>query len=824
MPIALVPYIGSGTIADPFRPDMLDRGPAIDLRADPTQRTGWALVSTAVVPVSGLTLGVTLDTAMTAKTKNDAGAALGVAVSASTPRALLPELLITHATPTGPRWKPLAMHRRADGLLVRQIWLGELAWEQVIEGGPGAMLSESFNKVDATTLGPDLVWTEALGDWKVATNAAEAAAAGTNLAVASADLATGDQRAGVDLVTIVNKAGTAVRADSGGSNCYNGIMDSAGSWLLYKLVAGTWTHLGSVAGAVPALPVHLEVKVEGSSVSLLQGSTVKVGPITDTALGATLRKVGILADGVGDRVDNFVGQDIAAASQTVTRSPSTNAVITTGWTNPQNAYSDDNVYATASPGKSLNVITEYAGFDFGSVIPDGSTIESVMVRQRWFVSTTGSIATLGSQAYVGTTAQGTEFTNVVEPLTEALESYSVTGLTRANLLDLRVRIRANRGNTNTAFTASLDAVDVVVGYTAPAASPISVAIGSLPLALTSQAVAPTASPPSASATSLAVAMATQALVVTAPAAPTLSPLALALTPQGLDITVSSSGATLASLALVFAPEPLGASAGAAPIEAALASLSIALVGQVLASAPASAAPIVGSLPLVVAAHAVASAPAAASTGAPTLVVALALPSLVASAPAAVSVASLALALAPQSFGSAASSSSVAIKSLALAVVPSTLATAPMDAAVSLVPLAFLLGPQLLEGSAGAVAPVVALATLTLGLMGQSMAPAAAPAAVALPPLAFAMASSALVSSSAAPGVALASLALMMAAQLLVGANAVVLPAPAGATVLLAQPRASVDLVRSTASTDRPNDPNATTTVAAPSARVSGGGS
>lgn len=154
----------------------------------------------------------------------------------------------------------------------------------------------------------------------------------------------------------------------------------------------------------------------------------------------------------------------------VTRVPTTNAVITTGWTNPTNAYADDNVYATAAPAKSASITSEYAGFDFGSVIPDGSTINSVTVRQRWFVDTTASTATLGSQAYVGTTAQGTEFTNTAEPLTETLDTYTVASLTRADLLDLRLRLRAGRGTGNTGYTASLDAVDVVVDYTAPASA------------------------------------------------------------------------------------------------------------------------------------------------------------------------------------------------------------------------------------------------------------------------------------------------------------------------------------------------------------------
>ena len=91
---------------------------------------------------------------------------------------------------------------------------------------------------------------------------------------------------------------------------------------------------------------------------------------------------------------------------------------------------------------------------------------------EWKVSTKASIATLGAQAWVGGAAVGTELVNTAEPTSDTARpsrSLAVTGLSRDDLLNgvLEVRGRATRGNSNTAVTASLDAVSVKVDYTTP---------------------------------------------------------------------------------------------------------------------------------------------------------------------------------------------------------------------------------------------------------------------------------------------------------------------------------------------------------------------
>jgi len=57
--------------------------------------------------------------------------------------------------------------------------------------------------------------------------------------------------------------------------------------------------------------------------------------------------------------------------------------------------------------------------------------------------------------------------NTAELTTDTTQTFSVSGLTRAQLLNgvFGIRVRASRGNSNTGFTASLDAVSVAVTYT-----------------------------------------------------------------------------------------------------------------------------------------------------------------------------------------------------------------------------------------------------------------------------------------------------------------------------------------------------------------------
>jgi hypothetical protein len=146
--------------------------------------------------------------------------------------------------------------------------------------------------------------------------------------------------------------------------------------------------------------------------------------------------------------------------------------ITTGYTNPSNAYADDGVYATAAPAKNAEV-SAYFGFPAFTTdeIPDGATINSVTTEFEYRVSTTASIATQYWQTFKGTTGLGTEQSDASEPLTDVIKTHQVTtGITLTDLRtdnNVRMRLRSVRGNSNTAVTFYIDYVKITVDYTVP---------------------------------------------------------------------------------------------------------------------------------------------------------------------------------------------------------------------------------------------------------------------------------------------------------------------------------------------------------------------
>ena len=165
-----------------------------------------------------------------------------------------------------------------------------------------------------------------------------------------------------------------------------------------------------------------------------------------------------------DRITSITGPPIPGTS---TRPPSSNDA---GWgVSGANAYASDDTYATSAAAKNTTTAIKVGTFGFDATVPANATITSVTVTVEWKVSTTASIATLGAQAWVSGVAVGSEFVNSAEPTADLSQSFTVSGLTRAQLLDgvFQVRVRATRGNSNNVFTASLDAVSVRVNYTTP---------------------------------------------------------------------------------------------------------------------------------------------------------------------------------------------------------------------------------------------------------------------------------------------------------------------------------------------------------------------
>lgn len=158
---------------------------------------------------------------------------------------------------------------------------------------------------------------------------------------------------------------------------------------------------------------------------------------------------------------------------TVTKAASSNTLVSTGWTNPTNAYGTtaDGTFATAAPAKNGTVSSDYGFPAFTtSDIPDGSSISSVVVTVAWKLSAT-TLATLGVQGRNnGVTDSAAEVTDTTDT---AVTQKTFTFGTVPALTDLRnagqvvARVRDSRGNTNTAHTGSLDFVSLTVTYSTP---------------------------------------------------------------------------------------------------------------------------------------------------------------------------------------------------------------------------------------------------------------------------------------------------------------------------------------------------------------------
>lgn len=165
---------------------------------------------------------------------------------------------------------------------------------------------------------------------------------------------------------------------------------------------------------------------------------------------------------------------------TVTKAANSHTAVSTGFTNPSNAYATtgDNVYATATlPTTQSTTVSGDFGFpSFSADIPAYSTINSLTLNAEYAISATVTGLATGIQINrPAGTSFGTETTR--STLTEALatQSYTVPGANSDTwLADLRGttpttvgRVRISKGNTTNQSTLSLDYISLTVDYTAP---------------------------------------------------------------------------------------------------------------------------------------------------------------------------------------------------------------------------------------------------------------------------------------------------------------------------------------------------------------------
>lgn len=206
-----------------------------------------------------------------------------------------------------------------------QATVGQSDTLTVVEAPSGVVITESFDKADGADLGPDLAWTDIMGDWSVVSNQAQA---GMNEHVSRADtpLSTADQYAQAVVTEITNSAvlaGVYARmSESDVSSLSNTIgflykHNSTDTYRLFIRTDGTQSQIGTTVNAAPlSTPFVLRIEVEESGNDtivrgLVDGSQVITATIPSHA--AANRHAGIWRTSSNETVvtmDDFEAGDL----------------------------------------------------------------------------------------------------------------------------------------------------------------------------------------------------------------------------------------------------------------------------------------------------------------------------------------------------------------------------------------------------------------------------------------------------------------------------------------------------------------------------------
>lgn len=209
----------------------------------------------------------------------------------------------------------------------------ELLPEEHLSDGsksPETTITESFDTADSDTLGPDLTWTEIIGDIDVVSNVASHISTGIrSQARADSDLSSDDHYAQIDVVTHNNNpavvTGSAARfqsADATTQTFYTmaGVKLSGSGTQdvrLRKIVSSTITDIGGPTTRTLTPPYTLKTEADGSTIKGYLDSTEEFS-VTDSAITGNLRTgiSGFIDGAAGDvEHDNFEAADLAAAPE-----------------------------------------------------------------------------------------------------------------------------------------------------------------------------------------------------------------------------------------------------------------------------------------------------------------------------------------------------------------------------------------------------------------------------------------------------------------------------------------------------------------------------
>ncbi|MEE9584775.1 MAG: hypothetical protein V3W51_04760 [Candidatus Brocadiales bacterium] len=335
----------------------------------------------------GRYLGDSLGTLVTAPQRQELGTVfkLGEQIVSTNVLGVILELFGPHADPSGQaRWKPLRGSARGgyglylagqhlkwryeefdeayrrQGLEVDRLdWLelkaanllsGSEHYRRVLTGlaekygiTPDALLqkwgeswvqawpretqyNESFDTADSDTLGPDLTWTEPVGDIDIVSNKASGQGSQESRARAEHDLSTDDHYAQAlisGLIGSPDRGGACARYASAADTGYLfRLRDSAAAtWQMAKFVTGTITQLDKLDGTAPGAAAHTEkLQVNASALEGFHDGSSKIS-LSDATITGNVRGGITLKTDADNRAkaDDFEIADLAAAGVEIFR-------------------------------------------------------------------------------------------------------------------------------------------------------------------------------------------------------------------------------------------------------------------------------------------------------------------------------------------------------------------------------------------------------------------------------------------------------------------------------------------------------------------------
>jgi len=171
---------------------------------------------------------------------------------------------------------------------------------------PDTTITESFNKADSSTVGPELTWTEVVGAWSVVSNqiSYDSTSGPDGHIRAEADLSSADHYAQLVITNLRDGAdssfGPSVRFASAATTMYDSWWYQRSDVFITKTVAGSRTNLTSAAASGVA-PHTLKLNITGTGLTLYFDGVSKA-TATDSAISTGVRcgVLGIAGQQLGD--------------------------------------------------------------------------------------------------------------------------------------------------------------------------------------------------------------------------------------------------------------------------------------------------------------------------------------------------------------------------------------------------------------------------------------------------------------------------------------------------------------------------------------------